>query len=60
MDTTPKTQVVGYVRAVRVDGLCDRCWLPSLISFTLIILLDDGISEHDRGTRCAHCDRRDR
>lgn len=46
-----------WLRVRRVDGLCERCWLPSLIRFTVVILLTTGVGEHDRGIKCSHCDR---
>lgn len=50
-------KLVGYMRGDRVENeLCDRCWRPSLIHFTLVLLLSTGVSEHDRGIRCLHCD----
>ncbi|MDR7113897.1 hypothetical protein J2X03_003799 [Microbacterium trichothecenolyticum] len=48
---------VGYLHRMRVDGLCERCWLPSLMRVTFVIILPDGISEHDHGTHCTTCDR---
>lgn len=47
--------VCGYLRVQRIDGLCPECWRPSLLRAALIFLHPDGVSEHDRGTRCAHC-----
>lgn len=51
--------IVGYARTRKVDELCERCWRPSLIHVTILLLLPTGVTEHDRGTKCVHCDRTD-
>ena len=47
--------IYGYMVTERLDGLCPKCWLPSLIHVALKLLRSDGVSEYDRGIRCAHC-----
>lgn len=50
-------KLVGYMRAERLEGeLCTRCWRSALLHLTLVLLLPSGVSEHDRGIRCLHCD----
>lgn len=45
----------GFLRVKPVDGLCTTCWFPRLVHVALIILLPTGVTERDRGIRCAHC-----